>query len=59
MHKFRHLSNGVEGSILVDNYRALQPIGNRRVFVRKVNGKNTALSAKINEVHYAHWDWLY
>lgn len=59
MHKFRHLSNGVEGSILVDNFRALQPIGNRRIFVRKVNARNTQLSVKQSEVHFAHWDWLY
>lgn len=56
---FRQLSNGIEGSVLVDNYRALQPIGNRRVFVRKVNIKNTKLSAMNNEVHYSKWDWLY
>lgn len=56
---FRQLSNGIEGSVLVDNYRSLQPIGNRRVFVRKVNQKNTKLSLVNNEIHYSKWDWLY
>lgn len=59
MAKFRKLSNGIEGSVLVDNYRSLQPIGNRRVFVRKVNPWNTELKKISNEVHYNKWDWLY
>lgn len=59
MNKFRKLSNGIEGSVLVDNYRALQPIGNRRVFVRKVNTRNTQLDQMSNEIHYNKWDWLY
>lgn len=59
MNKFRQLSNGVEGSILVDNFRAIQPIGNRRVFVRKINSRHTKLADMKNEVHYTKWDWLY
>lgn len=59
MAKFRQLSNGIEGSVLVDNYRALQPLGNRRVFVRRVNAKNTKLNLLHKEVHFSKWDWLY
>lgn len=59
MNKFRKLSNGIEGSVLVDNYRSLQPLGNRRVFVRKINPWNTELKKLTNGVHYKKWDWLY
>ncbi|XP_055699470.1 carbonic anhydrase 2 [Phlebotomus papatasi] len=59
MNKFRQLSNGIEGSVLVDNYRALQPLGNRRVFVRKVNERNTHLNTIDKNLHYNKWDWLY
>uniref|UniRef100_U5ESR7 Carbonic anhydrase n=1 Tax=Corethrella appendiculata TaxID=1370023 RepID=U5ESR7_9DIPT len=58
MHKFRQLSNGIEGSILVDNFRALQPLGNRRIFLRKVNAFNTKIDNDENQVHYSKWDWL-
>lgn len=58
MHKFRQLSNGIEGSILVDNFRSLQPLGNRRVFMRKVITKHFNLSLKANQVHFDDWDWL-
>ncbi|CAD7077560.1 unnamed protein product [Hermetia illucens] len=59
MSKFRHLSNGVEGSVLVDNYRALQPLNNRHIFVRKVNIKSTPLEGLNKEISYIKWDWLY
>lgn len=59
MGKFRNLSNGIEGSVLVDNFRALQPLYNRRVFARKINPRNTELTKMSNEVHYNQWDWLY
>ena len=59
MHKFRKLSDG--NSILVDNYRTLQPIGNRRVFLRKMNARNTHLDTFLseNQVNYSKLDWLF
>lgn len=37
MSRFRSLSiAGMENSILVDNYRHLQPIGNRKIFLRSI-----------------------
>lgn len=39
MGKFRSLSNGIEGLLLVDNYRHLQPIGNRKIFIRSVSSR--------------------
>lgn len=39
MAKFRSLSNGIEGLLLVDNYRHLQPVGNRKVFIRSVSSR--------------------
>lgn len=41
--KFRTLSNGIEGLLLVDNFRHLQPIGNRKVFLRSVASRSTSL----------------
>lgn len=41
--KFRSLSNGIEGLLLVDNYRHLQPIGNRKIFLRSVSSRTTKL----------------
>jgi hypothetical protein len=37
MSKFRSLSNGIEGLLLVDNYRHLQPIGNRKIYLRSLS----------------------
>lgn len=39
MAKFRSLSNLIEGLLLVDNYRHLQPVGNRKVFIRSVSSR--------------------
>lgn len=61
MFKFRQLSNGIEGSVLVDNFRALQLLGTRRIFVRKVNARNTKITNKSNdenEVNFDDLDWL-
>jgi hypothetical protein len=43
MEKFRSLSNGIEGLLLVDNFRHLQPIGNRKLFLRSVATRFTRL----------------
>lgn len=56
MEKFRQLSAGEE-SMLVDNYRHIQPLNSRRVFVRVING-NSEKYIKYNAVHYTKWDWL-
>lgn len=45
--KFRSLSNGIEGLLLVDNYRHLQPIGNRKIFLRSVSQRTTKLEKLI------------
>ncbi|CRK86501.1 CLUMA_CG000153, isoform A, partial [Clunio marinus] len=39
MARFRSLSNGIEGLLLLDNYRHLQPIGNRKIFLRSVKSR--------------------
>jgi carbonic anhydrase len=49
MAKFRSLSIGVEGLLLVDNYRHLQPVGNRKVFVRSVSSRFLMLDNMQNE----------
>lgn len=49
MAKFRSLSNGIEGLLLVDNYRHLQPVGNRKVFVRSVSSRFLMLDKMQNE----------
>lgn len=59
MKRFRTLDTGIHGSPMVDNYRALQPIGNRRVFVRKVNPRFTTLEALEAGQHHSKWDWVY
>lgn len=43
MSKFRQLSNGIEGLLLVDNFRNIQPIGNRKVFLRSTSQRHTKL----------------
>jgi carbonic anhydrase len=43
MAKFRSMSNGIEGLLLVDNFRHLQPIGNRKIFIRSVTTRFTKL----------------
>jgi hypothetical protein len=47
MAKFRSLSNGIEGLLLVDNYRHLQPVGNRKIFLRSVTSRFTKLEKLI------------
>lgn len=59
IRKFRVLDTGMHGSPMVDNYRSLQPIGNRRVFVRKVNSRNTGIDAVKNEIDHTKWDWIF
>jgi carbonic anhydrase len=49
--KFRSLSNGIEGLLLVDNYRHLQPIGNRKVFLRSVSSRTTKLEKLMISEH--------
>lgn len=56
MEKFRQLSASEE-SMLVDNYRHIQPLNSRRVFVRSISG-NSEKYMKYNSVHYTKWDWL-
>lgn len=56
MEKFRQLSASSE-RMLVDNFRHLQPLNNRRVFVRLVSGNSERIQ-RINDIHYAKWDWL-
>ena len=43
MSKFRSLSNGIEGLLLVDNYRHLQPVGNRKIFLRSISSRTVEL----------------
>ncbi|XP_053680127.1 carbonic anhydrase 2 [Anopheles nili] len=59
MKRFRTLDTGVHGSPMVDNYRALQPIGNRRIFVRKINPRFTSLDVFEDALHHSKWDWVY
>lgn len=55
MNKFRRLSNAID-SVLVDNYRALQSTGQRRVFVRKTNTRRTALDT-VQPLAFDEADW--
>ncbi|XP_055641079.1 carbonic anhydrase 7 [Toxorhynchites rutilus septentrionalis] len=59
IRRFRLLDTGMHGSPMVDNYRALQPLGNRRIFVRKVNARNTPLDVVQKEIDYTRFDWVY
>lgn len=59
MNKFRDLSSRSDGSIMVDNYRRLQPIRNRHVFVRHVNVRDVQAIDETNEVHYSKWNWIF
>lgn len=51
MAKFRSMSNGVEGLLLVDNFRHLQPIGNRKIFLRSVSTRFTKLEKLLTNEH--------
>ncbi|XP_058825192.1 carbonic anhydrase 7 [Topomyia yanbarensis] len=59
IRRFRMLDTGLPGSPMVDNYRALQPLGNRRLFIRKVNSRNTALDELRSGFDHTQWDWVY
>jgi hypothetical protein len=49
MAKFRSMSNGIEGLLLVDNFRHLQPIGNRKIFLRSVTTRFTKLEKLLSK----------
>lgn len=52
MSKFRSLSNGIEGLLLVDNYRHLQPVGNRKIFLRSISSRTVELEKIVEmEMH--------
>uniref|UniRef100_A0A1I8Q6R1 Alpha-carbonic anhydrase domain-containing protein n=1 Tax=Stomoxys calcitrans TaxID=35570 RepID=A0A1I8Q6R1_STOCA len=55
--RFRQLADVQDGA-LVDNYRQLQPLGNRRIFWRVGNSHHTPISALTSEVDYKKWDWF-
>lgn len=56
--RFRQLSDVQEGA-LVDNYRQLQPLGTRRVFMRDGNTHHTQIDRLSSEVDYKKWDWFH
>lgn len=45
------MSNGIEGLLLVDNFRHLQPIGNRKIFLRSVTSRFTKLEKLMANEH--------
>ncbi|XP_055544276.1 carbonic anhydrase 7 [Wyeomyia smithii] len=59
IRRFRMLDTSLQGVPMVDNFRALQPVGNRRIFVRKVNSRNTALSELTSDIDYTRWEWVH
>ncbi|XP_022910888.2 carbonic anhydrase 2 [Onthophagus taurus] len=57
MNKFRNLASDTNQTPIVKNYRKLQKIGSRRVFVRKM--KEKIRYHKTNEtISYDKWDWM-
>ncbi|XP_030369685.1 carbonic anhydrase 2 [Scaptodrosophila lebanonensis] len=56
--RFRQLSDTQDGA-LVDNFRQLQPVGNRRIFARIGHVRHTSIAALKNEVDYLKYDWFY
>lgn len=56
MAKFRLMSNGIEGLLLVDNFRHLQPIGNRKIFLRSVTTRFTKLEKLLKSSEYNQKD---
>ncbi|XP_054726333.1 carbonic anhydrase 2 [Anastrepha obliqua] len=54
--RFRQLQDTQDGA-LVDNFRQLQPIGNRRIFMRNGNTRHTHVEALKKELDYKKWDW--
>lgn len=59
MNKFRDLSSRSDGSIMVDNYRKLQPLRNRHIFVRHVSNRDARMIDKLQEVQYSKLDWIF
>lgn len=58
----RQLSNGKPGEKIVDNYRSLQPLGNRQVFVRNVVAEavKTKTTVKtVKKIYSSGWGWLF
>lgn len=56
MNKFRNLQADDGASSLVNNYRRVQKIGIRRIFVRSLHPKGWRYNASIP---YSKWDWLH
>ncbi|KAH8311351.1 hypothetical protein KR044_005742 [Drosophila immigrans] len=56
--RFRQLSDTQDGA-LVDNFRTLQPVGNRRIFARTGHVRHTSISALKHEGDYLKYDWFY
>ncbi|KAL9894013.1 carbonic anhydrase 9 isoform 2-T2 [Glossina fuscipes fuscipes] len=56
--RFRQLYDVEEGA-LVDNFRQLQPLGNRRIFMRVGHTHHTNIQTLISEVDYRKWDWFH
>ncbi|CAD6994671.1 unnamed protein product [Ceratitis capitata] len=54
--RFRQLQDTQDGA-LVDNFRQLQSVGNRRVFMRNGNTRHTHVDALKKELDYKKWDW--
>ncbi|KAG5675574.1 hypothetical protein PVAND_005468 [Polypedilum vanderplanki] len=51
MSKFRSLLNGIDGLLLVDNYRHLQPIRNRKIYLRTLSSRAIELE-KLVEIEW-------
>nr|XP_036675519.1 carbonic anhydrase 2 [Drosophila suzukii] len=56
--RFRQLSDTQDGA-LVDNFRTLQPVGNRRIFARTGHVRHTSIEALKHEGDYLKYDWFY
>ncbi|KAK9692925.1 Eukaryotic-type carbonic anhydrase [Popillia japonica] len=56
MNKFRHLASDTNDTPLLNNYRHLQSIGSRRVFVRKLKPRD--IPRNNDTIFYDKWDWL-
>ncbi|EDW24004.1 GL23614 [Drosophila persimilis] len=56
--RFRQLSDTQDGA-LVDNFRTLQPVGNRRIFARTGHVRHTSIAALKHEGDYLKYDWFY
>uniref|UniRef100_A0A1A9W9J3 Alpha-carbonic anhydrase domain-containing protein n=1 Tax=Glossina brevipalpis TaxID=37001 RepID=A0A1A9W9J3_9MUSC len=56
--RFRQLYDVEEGA-LVDNFRQLQPIGNRRIFMRIGHMHHTNIQNLVSEVDYKKWNWFH